>query len=95
MVWIEKVNPKIKEHLELRIKQTRENKEAMLESSNPKEVQLWCAIANLSRELEENKVKIKSLEKSIGEKSIVEKKKKKTKKVQKEMDDLVKSLNRL
>lgn len=89
MTWRKKVNPKIKKHLETRINQTRENKEAIISASNPKEAQLWCAIASLSKELEEHKLRITQLERIIDEKLI------KTKKSKKELNQLVKSLNRL
>jgi len=89
MAWRKKVNLRIKKHLEARINQTRENKDAILSASNPKEAQIWCAIASLSKELEEHKLRIIQLERIIDEKLI------KTKKSKKELDQLVKSLNRL
>ncbi|MBS3172468.1 hypothetical protein J4438_02735 [Candidatus Woesearchaeota archaeon] len=88
MVWRNKVNNNIKEHLELRINQTIKEKEAIQISSNPGKSQLWCAIANLSKELEESKRRLKELENFVTEKLS-------SKKNKKELNKIVRTLRKL
>lgn len=95
MNWRNQIDPIIKDHVERRISQAAENKEALLQSRNPREAQLWCALGNLSKELAENTIKIKYMEKLLADTLMDKKKKSRSKKEQKEIDDLMKTLNRL
>jgi hypothetical protein len=95
MNWRNQIDPVIKDHVERRIAQAAENREALLQSGNPREAQLWCALGNLSKELTENKIKLKYIEKILADTLMEKKKKSRSKKAQKEIDDLVKTLNRL
>ena len=95
MNWRNEIDPVIKDHVERRIAQAAENREALLQSRNPRESQLWCALGNLSKELAETTIKLKYMEKILAETLADKKKKSRSKKQQKEIDDLIKTLNRL
>jgi len=95
MNWRNEIDPVIKDHVEGRIAQASENREALLQSRNPRESQLWCALGNLSKELAETTIKLKYMEKILAETLMDKKKKTRSKKQQKEIDDLIKTLNRL
>ncbi len=89
--WREKVDPMIKNHLEIQIKESMKNKEAIKESSNPANAQLWCAIANLSKQNFNLELRLKYLERLLRE---VLKSKTKSKKKQAEIDKILKSIQK-
>lgn len=95
MVWKEKLDIKTRAHIQIRVKQSLENKEAIKKAENPREAQLWCAIANLSKEIEDNDFRIKQIENLLVKKFKLEKNNKKSKKEQNELNQIIKSLNRL
>jgi len=95
MNWRNELDPIIKDHVEARIKQSAENKEALLNSKYPRESQLWASLGYLSKELSETKIRLKYLEKVLEETLKTNKKKTRSKKEQKEIDNIMKTLSRL
>ena len=63
--WKDKIDLSLKDHLERQLRETHENKEAILSSKDPKITQLWIAIANLSREIFEITLRLKYLERAM------------------------------
>lgn len=63
--WREKVDPSIKDHLEMQIAEAAKHIDAYKESPNPKNAQLWCAIANLSKQISELSMRLKYLENAV------------------------------
>jgi len=70
MSWRNKVDPIIRNYLELQIKDTNQFKEAFSSSKEPSKAQLWIAIANLSKHIFSLEMKIKYLEKTLQELAI-------------------------
>ena len=95
MNWRNEIDPVIKDHVEGRITQASANREALILSKNPREAQLWCALGNVSKELAETTIRLKYMEKILADTLMEKKKKSRSKKAQKEIDDLIKTLNRL
>ncbi len=96
MKWRNELDPMIKDHVEARIKQSAENnRDALLEAKHPREAQLWAAIGYLSKELAEMSLKLKYMEKALADTLKSKKKKTRSKKEQKEIDDIMKTLARL
>ncbi|MBI2670516.1 hypothetical protein HYX18_00850 [Candidatus Woesearchaeota archaeon] len=62
MEWVEKLDESTKEHLKLQIKETHINQEALKSSKDPLIAQLWIAIANLSKQLNDITIKLDYLE---------------------------------
>ena len=65
--WREKVDPLIKNHLELQVKETLNQKKAYDSAKNKGNAQLWIAIANLSKHIFDLNLKVKYLEKALQE----------------------------
>lgn len=63
--WRTKVDPSIRDHLEVQIAEAAKHREAYKEADDPKNAQLWCAIANLSKQLSEANMRVKYLENAI------------------------------
>lgn len=80
--WRKRVDPIIKDHLETQIKEASKHKNAYRMSSNPSNAQLWCAVANLSRQIFDVNLKLNYMERVLREISSkrLEKEKKQTKK---------------
>ncbi len=80
--WRKRVDPIIKDHLETQIKEASKHKNAYRMSSNPPNAQLWCAVANLSRQIFDVNLKLNYMERVLREISSkrLEKEKKQTKK---------------
>lgn len=96
MTWRKRVDPAIKNHLELQIREATRHKEAYSKSKHKAIAQLWCAIANISQQNFDLNLRIKLLEsvlKDMSQKSVKEPIKKK--KISKKTKKLVKSLKRL
>ena len=73
MAWTKSVDPIIKEHLDLQVKEAVKFRNSYLKSKNPANAQLWVAIANLSKHMFNLELKIKYLEgalKDINDKII-------------------------
>jgi len=81
MTWRSRINPGIRDHLELQILNASRHRKAYSEAKNPSIAQLWCAIANLSKQNFDLKLKISYLEKLL--KDSLQKKPKKRKKAKK------------
>ena len=95
MNWRNQIDPTIKDHIEVRIRQSAENREALLEARNPREAQLWTALGQLSKEITDQNMKLRYLEKALAETLKAKKKKTRSKKEQTEIDNLIKTLSRL
>ena len=95
MNWRNEIETVIKDHVEGRISQASTNREALLLSKNPREAQLWCALGNVSKELAETNIRLKYMEKVLADTLLEKKKKSRSKKQQKEIDDVMKTLARL
>ncbi|MBT3416606.1 hypothetical protein HON86_02355 [Candidatus Woesearchaeota archaeon] len=95
MNWRNEIEPAIRDHVEGRITQASTNRESLILSKNPREAQLWCALGNISKELAETNIKLKYMEKILADTLMEKKKKVRSKKQQKEIDDIVKTLARL
>lgn len=67
MDWKDKLDDKTRKHLGAQLKQTLDNKNAILNSKDKKNAQLWVAIANLSEQIVSLSLKIKFLEKALQE----------------------------
>ncbi len=63
--WHEKVNPKLRSHLETQIAETRHARDAYLGANDPAIAQLWVAIAGLSRQCFELNVKISNIDTAL------------------------------
>ena len=70
--WKDKIDLGLKDHLERQIKETHNNKEAILSSNDPKVTQLWIAVANLSREIFEINLRLRYLERAMRDMSKVQ-----------------------
>ena len=77
----------LRDHLEMQIVKSSKQKKAYRKSKNPSNAQLWCAIANLSKQVFNMNLKIGYLEKKLQKLS----EKKPTKKAEK----LKKNIKRL
>ena len=91
MKWLETLDPVVKQHLELLIKETRNNEEALKNAENPMITQLWVAISNISIQLHEISLKLSYIEQSMQE---LNKSKMKTtsKKEEKQIKDALKKV---
>ncbi len=91
MKWLETLDPVVKQHLELLIKETRNNEEALKNAENPMIAQLWIAISNISIQLHEISLKLSYIEQSMQE---LNKSKMKTtsKKEEKQIKDALKKV---
>ncbi|MFH1331927.1 MAG: hypothetical protein ABIH63_01440 [archaeon] len=63
--WREKVDPSIKDHLEVQVAEAAKHKEAYKEADDPANAQLWCALANLSKQITELSMRMKYLENAV------------------------------
>lgn len=68
MSWRKEVDPLLKEHLEMQIRESHRHKEIYSKSGNKGDAQLWVAVANLSRQIFDLQLRIKSLEKVLSKK---------------------------
>ena len=65
--WRKKIDPSIKDHLEIQIKESAKHRNVIELSENPTNAQLWVAIANLSKQLFDINLKITYLERALRE----------------------------
>jgi hypothetical protein len=63
--WRNLVDKSLQNHLELQIREASKYKSAYRLSKNPSNAQLWCAVANLSRQIFDLSLKVKFLEKAL------------------------------
>jgi hypothetical protein len=92
--WQESINPTLKLYVERVIKNSAENKNAIIKAKDKKTAQLWIALAQLSKELHESKARIKYLENILGDLLESKKKSVRSKKQKTEIDKLIKTLKK-
>ncbi len=63
--WRDKVDLSIKDHLEIQVAESAKHIEAYKEAVDPANAQLWCALANLSKQIFELNLRLKYLENSV------------------------------
>lgn len=63
--WRDLLDPSIRGHLELQLKEVYSQKRAYMSASDPKNAQMLCAVATLSKQLFALNSKIKQLEATI------------------------------
>lgn len=63
--WRDLVDPLIKDHLEVQIKEASRHKKAYDQAANKGDAQLWIAIANISKQTFNIELKIKYLERLL------------------------------
>ncbi len=63
--WRDKVDPSIKDHLEIQIAEAAKHREAYKMANDPSIAQLWTAIANLSKQITELSLRLKYLENAV------------------------------
>jgi len=81
--WRKQIDPLLKDHLELQIKESYKQKKAYSKALNTSKAQLWVAIANLSKQDFDLNLRLKVLEKKFNELSKIKSKKKNIKKLKK------------
>lgn len=67
MNWRDYVDLDVKDHLEMQIAESSKQKHAYKKAKNSSNAQLWCAIANLSKQIFNLNLKITYLEKRLQE----------------------------
>jgi len=63
--WRDKVDPTLKEHLEALISESVRHRDAYKFSNNTSNAQLWCALSVLQKQIFNQNLKIKFLEKAL------------------------------
>ncbi len=63
--WRKEISPEIKEFLEALVENVHKHKPAYIKAKNPSSAQLWCALANLSKQVFDLNLKLKILEKVL------------------------------
>ena len=76
------------------VKETAKEKEALLESRKPELSQLWLAIANLSKQNFDMTLRVKYIESALKDFLKAKKKTRISKKEQKQINDILKSLTK-
>lgn len=88
MNWRENIDPLIKDYLEAQIKESYRYRKGYSGARDVSKAQLWCAIANLAKQVFDLNLKVKFLEKALQE--TVGKKKKVDEDVKAILDNLQK-----
>ncbi len=88
--WRSKIDPQLRKHLELQIRESSKNKKAIQSSKNKAMSQLWCSIALLSKQNFELNLRVKYLEQAL--KDIKPRPVEKTDK--KEIDKIIKAMQK-
>ena len=65
MAWKTKIDPMIKSHLDKQVKETLKYRNAFMSAKNPADAQIWCAVAELSRQLFDVNLKLTYLERAL------------------------------
>ena len=63
--WRDKVDPGLKKFLETLIVESRKQKDAFLEADDPKIAQVWCALADLGKQIVELNLRLSYLERAL------------------------------
>ncbi len=92
--WRDYISPSLKLQLEKVIRNSADHKEAIAKAKDNKTAQLWVALALLSKDLQESKIRTKYLETIVVE--LLEEKKKslRSKKKKAEVEELIKTLKK-
>ncbi len=69
MNWRERVDKAIRIHLEGQVAESVKNREAYEAAPDSGNAQLWVSVANLSKEIFDLNLRIKSLEKTLSERT--------------------------
>lgn len=67
--WKHKLDSIIRDHLNVQLRKSFEQREAFNSAANKANAQLWVAIAGLSRDIFDLNLKIKYIEKRLSEKT--------------------------
>ncbi len=78
--WRKKVDLGIKDHLEMQIREAAKNSSAYKHAKNQADAQLWCAVANLSKQMFDLNLKFNYLERALKDSLGTDAKKEKTEK---------------
>ena len=89
MSWRKNVDPLIKEHLELQIKESYREKKAYSKARDKPNAQVWVAVANLSKQVFDLNLKVKFLEKALRDVNIKDRKK-----IDKDVDKVLKDMEK-
>ena len=92
--WRDNVKGPLKVQLEKVIKNSAEHRDTIQLASDKKTAQLWIAIAHLSKELREQKVRTKYMETILTELLETKKAQLKSKKQKEDLDKLIKTLKK-
>jgi len=68
MTWRNKIDPSLKPHLEKQILEATKQKKAYKKAKDKATAQLWCAIANLSKQIFDLNLELDYLEKTTQKK---------------------------
>lgn len=92
--WRDKITPTLRLQLEKVIRNSADHKESITKAKDKKTAQLWVALALLSKDLQESKIRTKYLETIVVE--LLEEKKKslRSKKKKAEVEKLIKTLKK-
>lgn len=63
--WRNKIDSSIRNHLEAQINESYKHRKIYSLAKNPAQAQIWCAIANLSRQIFDLNLKLNYLEKAL------------------------------
>lgn len=63
--WRKSVNLSIKDYLESLVEEVHQHRESYKKSKNPANAQIWCALANISKQIFDLNLKLKLLEKAL------------------------------
>jgi uncharacterized caspase-like protein len=89
MSWRKNVDPLIKDHLELQIKESYREKKAYSKARDKPNAQVWVAVANLSKQVFDLNLKVKFLEKALRDVNIKDRKK-----IDKDVDKVLKDMEK-
>jgi len=87
-MWRKNIDPLLRDHLEMQIKESYRHRRGYTKAKDVSKAQLWCAIANLSKQVFDLSLKIKFLERTLQE--VLGKKKRSNNDVKKILESLQK-----
>lgn len=88
--WRNEIDEGIRSHLELQIKEASKYRKSYLKARDVSKAQLWCAVANLSKQIHQLNTKLTQIEKELYSEKQPPKKVK-----YKKAADLIESINQL
>ena len=63
--WRKDIDPSVKDYLEIMIEEVHKHRGNYKRSKNPSAAQLWCALAEMSKQLFNMRMRIKVLERAL------------------------------